>query len=180
RQRAQHRHHPLELPDARGRGLLRRVGQALRGAVGGARLQRALLPAGPPDARPHRQRHQRPSRPGRDQPALRRRQPVDLARRDRATGAGPGLLRPPALPGAGMVWLDLPITTHPLQAFVTEPLEAFLDKVLVSANLHVYVSQTDRGECVIGSEIDPYSSYSHRSTLPFLEATAHHALELLP
>ena len=81
---------------------------------------------------------------------------------------------------ARMVGLDLPITTHPLQAFVTEPLEAFLDKVLVSANLHVYVSQTDRGECVIGSEIDPYSSYSHRSTLPFLEATAHHALELLP
>jgi len=81
---------------------------------------------------------------------------------------------------AKMVGLTLPITTHPLQAFVTEPLEAFLDKVIVSANLHVYVSQTDRGECVIGSEIDPYTSYSHRSTLPFLESTAHHTLELFP
>jgi sarcosine oxidase subunit beta len=81
---------------------------------------------------------------------------------------------------ARMVGLSLPITTHPLQAFVTEPLTAFLDKVIVSANLHVYVSQTDRGECVIGSEIDPYGSYSHRSTLPFLEATAHHTLELFP
>jgi len=81
---------------------------------------------------------------------------------------------------AKMVDLRLPITTHPLQAFVTEPLKAFLDKVIVSANLHVYVSQTDRGECVIGSEIDPYLSYSHRSTLPFLEATAHHTLELFP
>jgi sarcosine oxidase subunit beta len=81
---------------------------------------------------------------------------------------------------ARMVGIRLPITTHPLQAFVTEPLKAFLDKVVVSANLHVYVSQTDRGECVIGSEIDPYSSYSHRSTLPFLEATAHHTLELFP
>ncbi|MBI2207531.1 MAG: FAD-dependent oxidoreductase [Candidatus Rokubacteria bacterium] len=81
---------------------------------------------------------------------------------------------------AKMVGLRLPITTHPLQAFVTEPLEAFLDKVIVSSNLHVYVSQTDRGECVIGSEIDPYTSYSHRSTLPFLEATAHHTLELFP
>ena len=81
---------------------------------------------------------------------------------------------------AAMVGLTLPITTHPLQAFVTEPLEAFLDKVIVSSNLHVYVSQTDRGECVIGSEIDPYTSYSHRSTLPFLEATAHHTLELFP
>ncbi len=81
---------------------------------------------------------------------------------------------------ARMVGLALPITTHPLQAFVTEPLEAFLDKVIVSSNLHVYVSQTDRGECVIGSEIDPYTSYSHRSTLPFLESTAHHTLELFP
>jgi len=81
---------------------------------------------------------------------------------------------------AKMVGLTLPITTHPLQAFVTEPLEAFLDKVIVSSNLHVYVSQTDRGECVIGSEIDPYTSYSHRSTLPFLESTAHYTLELFP
>jgi sarcosine oxidase subunit beta len=81
---------------------------------------------------------------------------------------------------AKMVGLSLPITTHPLQAFVTEPLEAFLAKVIVSADLHVFVSQTDRGECVIGSEIDPYSSYSQRSTLPFLEATAHHTLELFP
>jgi sarcosine oxidase subunit beta len=81
---------------------------------------------------------------------------------------------------AKMVGLTLPITTHPLQAFVTEPLEAFLDRVIVSSNLHVYVSQTDRGECVIGSEIDPYTSYSHRSTLPFLESTAHHTLELFP
>lgn len=81
---------------------------------------------------------------------------------------------------AKMVGLRLPITTHPLQALVTEPLGAFLDKVIVSANLHVYVSQTDRGECVIGSEIDPYASYSHRSTLPFLESTAHHTLELFP
>jgi sarcosine oxidase subunit beta len=81
---------------------------------------------------------------------------------------------------ARMVGLRLPITTHPLQAFVTEPLTPFLDKVIVSATLHVYVSQTDRGECVLGSEIDPYTSYSHRSTLPFLEATAHQALELFP
>ena len=81
---------------------------------------------------------------------------------------------------AKLVGLRLPITTHPLQAFVTEPLKAFLDKVIVSSNLHVYVSQTDRGECVVGSEIDPYTSYSQRSTLPFLEMTAHHTLDLFP
>ncbi|MFQ5521622.1 MAG: FAD-dependent oxidoreductase, partial [Candidatus Methylomirabilia bacterium] len=81
---------------------------------------------------------------------------------------------------ARLINLRLPIVTHPLQAFVTEPLTPFLDKVVVSANLHVYVSQTDRGECVIGSEIDPYASYSHRSTLPFLESTAGHTLQLFP
>jgi sarcosine oxidase subunit beta len=79
-----------------------------------------------------------------------------------------------------MVGLRIPIVTHPLQALVTEPLKPFLDPVLVSATLHVYVNQTDRGELVIGSEIDPYTSYSRRSTLPFMESSAAHALELLP
>lgn len=81
---------------------------------------------------------------------------------------------------AKMVGLKLPIVTHPLQALVTESLKPFLDKVIVSATLNVYISQTDRGELVIGSEIDPYSSYSFRSTLPFLEAAATHTLELFP
>ena len=44
----------------------------------------------------------------------------------------------------------------------------------------MYITQTDRGELVIGQEIDPYSSYSIRSTLPFLETGAAHAIELLP
>lgn len=81
---------------------------------------------------------------------------------------------------AAMAGVRLPITTHPLQALVTEPLKPFLDPVLVSANLHVYVSQTDRGELVIGSEIDPYTSYSNRSTLEFLTESARHIVELLP
>ncbi len=81
---------------------------------------------------------------------------------------------------AKMVGLEIPIVTHPLQAFVTEPLKPFLDVVIVSAQLHVYLSQTDRGELVIGAEIDPYSSYSQRSTLPFLEGAALHTVELFP
>ncbi|MBI4306313.1 MAG: FAD-dependent oxidoreductase [Chloroflexi bacterium] len=81
---------------------------------------------------------------------------------------------------AEMVGIRLPIVSHPLQALVTEPLKPFLNPVLVSATLNVYVSQTDRGELVIGSEIDPYSSYSNRSTLPFMESSAAHVLELLP
>jgi sarcosine oxidase subunit beta len=81
---------------------------------------------------------------------------------------------------ARMAGVELPITTHPLQAFVTEPLKPFLHVIIVSATLHVYVSQTDRGEVLIGSEIEPYTSYSQASTLSFLEMTAHHTLELFP
>jgi len=81
---------------------------------------------------------------------------------------------------ARMVGIDLPITTHPLQACVSERLKPFLDKVIVSANLHVYVNQTDRGEVVLGEEINPYTSYSNRSTLRFLENVAAHTLELFP
>jgi len=79
-----------------------------------------------------------------------------------------------------MAGVRVPIVTHPLQAFVTEPLKPFLHAILVSATLHVYISQTDRGEVLIGSEIEPYSSYSQGSTLNFLEVTAKHTLELLP
>jgi sarcosine oxidase, subunit beta len=81
---------------------------------------------------------------------------------------------------ARMAGVRMPIVTHPLQAFVTEPLKPFLNVILVSATLHVYISQTDRGEVLIGSEIEPYSSYSQDSTLNFLEVTAKHVLELLP
>jgi sarcosine oxidase subunit beta len=81
---------------------------------------------------------------------------------------------------AAMAGVRLPIVTHPLQALVTEPLKPFLDKVIVSATYHVYITQTDRGELVIGQEIDPYSSYSQRSTLPFMETAARHAIELFP
>ena len=81
---------------------------------------------------------------------------------------------------AHMVGVDLPIVTYPLQALVTERLKPFLHHVVVSATLHTYINQTDRGEVVIGEEIDPYSSYSMRSTIRFLETAAAHTLELFP
>ena len=81
---------------------------------------------------------------------------------------------------ASMVGLELPIITHPLQAFVTEPLKPFLDKTISSANLHAYVYQTDRGEVVIGGGVDPYPTYSQRSTLSALEELAKHTVEMLP
>jgi len=79
-----------------------------------------------------------------------------------------------------MAGVPLPIVTHPLQACVTEPLKPFLNVVIVSATLHVYLSQTDKGELVIGAEIDPYQSYCMKSTLPTLEQMATYTLELFP
>jgi sarcosine oxidase subunit beta len=81
---------------------------------------------------------------------------------------------------AGMVGLKLPIETRPLQACVTEPLKPFLDVVIVSGTLHFYLSQSDRGELVMGASVDPFTSYSMDSTLSFIEGLAGHVLELFP
>ncbi|MFQ5556649.1 MAG: FAD-dependent oxidoreductase [Acidimicrobiales bacterium] len=79
-----------------------------------------------------------------------------------------------------MAGVELPITTHPLQAAVTEPVKAFLPTVVVSGSLHVYVSQTSRGELVLGASVDPYATYSMRGSLEFTEELAGHVLELMP
>jgi len=76
--------------------------------------------------------------------------------------------------------IQLPIVTHNLQAYVTEPIKPLLHIIIVSATLHVYVSQTDRGEILIGSEIEPYSTYNLSTTLNFLETSARHATDLVP
>jgi sarcosine oxidase, subunit beta len=81
---------------------------------------------------------------------------------------------------ADLAGVPLPITTHILQAFVTEPVKPFLHVVVVSSQMHIYISQTDRGEFLIGAEIEPYTSYSNKGTFPFLEYSARHALELFP
>jgi sarcosine oxidase, subunit beta len=81
---------------------------------------------------------------------------------------------------AVMAGVKLPITTSPLQACVTEPLKPFLDVVIVSGSLHVYVSQSDRGELVMGASVDPFTSYSMAGSLLFLEDLAAHMLELFP
>jgi sarcosine oxidase, subunit beta len=81
---------------------------------------------------------------------------------------------------ADLAGVTLPIITHPLQAAVTEPVKVFLRTVVVSGSLHVYVSQTDRGELVFGASVDPYPSYSMRGSLEFIEEVASHVLELMP
>jgi sarcosine oxidase subunit beta len=81
---------------------------------------------------------------------------------------------------ADMAGVRLPITTYPLQAAVTEPVKPFLATVIVSGSLHVYISQTDRGELVFGASVDPFTSYAMRGSLEFIEGLAGHVLELMP
>lgn len=76
--------------------------------------------------------------------------------------------------------LRLPITTMALQAMVTEPIKPALDVILVSASIHAYVSQSDRGEIVIGGGADAYNSYGQRGGLPVLQSTIAAVLELFP
>lgn len=79
-----------------------------------------------------------------------------------------------------MVGLRSPIHVHPLQAMVSEPVKPWLDPIVVSASLHVYVSQSARGELVMGASLDPYELHSTRSTLDFTETLAAHMLDLFP
>ena len=79
-----------------------------------------------------------------------------------------------------MVGLRSPIYIHPLQAMVSEPLKPWLDPIIVSGSLHVYVSQTARGELVMGSSLDPYELHSTRATLDFVESLSAHLLDLFP
>src|SRR5690606_26166592 len=81
---------------------------------------------------------------------------------------------------ARMAGLKLPIRTYPLQAGVTQPLKPFLDPLISSTQHHVYLSQTSRGEVVIGGGSDPYARYNTRSTLEMKEAWMVGTLELFP
>ena len=81
---------------------------------------------------------------------------------------------------AAMAGIRLPIHTVPLQACVSLPLKPFLDPIVVSGSLHVYIWQSARGEVVIGGATDPYGLYANRSTLEFAEGTLLPVLELFP
>lgn len=79
-----------------------------------------------------------------------------------------------------MVGLKTPIEIFPLQACVTEPVKPFLDTIIVSGSLHVYVSQTSRGELVMGAAVDPSVLHSTRSSFDFVEELADKMLDLFP
>jgi sarcosine oxidase subunit beta len=81
---------------------------------------------------------------------------------------------------AAMAGIRLPLHSHPLQALVSEPVKPVLDCVVMSNTVHVYVSQSDKGELVVGAGIDGFNSYAQRGSFAIIEAQAAALLELFP
>ncbi|MEE8203121.1 MAG: sarcosine oxidase subunit beta family protein [Alphaproteobacteria bacterium] len=81
---------------------------------------------------------------------------------------------------AAMAGLRLPIESHPLQALVSEPVKPVLHTVVMSGTVHVYISQSDRGELVMGAGIEAHNSYAQRSGLHTVEDMMAAVIELFP
>ena len=81
---------------------------------------------------------------------------------------------------AAMAGLRLPLESHPLQALVSEPLKPILDNVVMSGAVHVYISQSDKGELVMGAGIDSFNSYAQRGALRTIEEMMAACIELFP
>ncbi|MDX2238709.1 MAG: sarcosine oxidase subunit beta family protein [Hyphomonadaceae bacterium] len=79
-----------------------------------------------------------------------------------------------------MAGLRLPIETHLLQAFVSEPVKPMVHSVLLSGAVHCYLSQTDKGEIVLGGDLDFYPSVSQRGGLHRIEQVAAQAIAMVP
>ena len=70
-----------------------------------------------------------------------------------------------------MAGIDMPLQSVALQAMVSEPLKPMLNGVIMAGAVHGYVSQSDRGELVIGGGADSYINYSQRGSFTSLERT---------
>jgi sarcosine oxidase subunit beta len=81
---------------------------------------------------------------------------------------------------ANMAGFQLPLESHPLQALVSEPIKPILDTVVMSNYVHGYVSQSDKGDLVIGAGIDGYLGYGQRGSYPTIEHTISAIVELFP
>lgn len=81
---------------------------------------------------------------------------------------------------AEMAGLSLPLESHPLQAFVSEPIKPVLDTVVMSNAVHGYISQSDKGDLVIGAGIDSYTGYGQRGSFSTIEHTMTAIMELFP
>ena len=81
---------------------------------------------------------------------------------------------------ANMAGFRLPIESNPLQALVSEPIKPVLDVVIMSNTVHCYVSQSDKGELVVGAGSDDHASYSQRGNYAVLESAITPLVELFP
>ncbi len=81
---------------------------------------------------------------------------------------------------AQMAGVQLPLQSLPLQALVSEPVKPTIDCVVMSNAVHAYVSQSDKGELVIGAGVDHYIGYGQRGSLPVTEETLAAICELFP
>ena len=81
---------------------------------------------------------------------------------------------------ADLAGFTLPLRSQTLQAFVSEPLKPMLDLIVMSGLHHTYLSQSDKGELVIGGDSDPYTSYAQRGSFTTIQRTTVGLLELFP
>ena len=81
---------------------------------------------------------------------------------------------------AAMAGLRLPIESRPLQALVSEPLKPVLDTVVMSNAVHGYISQSDKGDLVIGAGVDAYNGYGQRGSYHTVEHALQAIVELFP
>lgn len=81
---------------------------------------------------------------------------------------------------ASMADIRLPIESHPLQALVSEPLKPIFPTVVMSNAIHAYISQSDKGDLVIGAGIDAYTGYGQRGSFPIIEQTLQAIVEMFP
>lgn len=79
-----------------------------------------------------------------------------------------------------MAGFRVPITSMALQAMVTEPVKPVINTMVISPTIHMYISQTDHGEVLLGAGADVYNSYAQRGGIPAIEETVAAALELFP
>ncbi|MEN9905714.1 MAG: hypothetical protein RLZZ555_2279, partial [Pseudomonadota bacterium] len=81
---------------------------------------------------------------------------------------------------AKMADVRLPIESHPLQALVSEPLKPIFPTVVMSNAIHAYISQSDKGDLVIGAGIDAYTGYGQRGSYQTIEHTLQAIVEMFP
>jgi methylglutamate dehydrogenase subunit A len=81
---------------------------------------------------------------------------------------------------AAMAGLELPIESHVLQAFVSEPIKPMIDMVVTFGAAHFYISQSDKGGLVFGGDLDGYNSYAQRGNLHTWEDVMESGMALWP